>query len=219
MDRRGAVGRSDVIRALEKADIPELERVQNAVLPGSLPTLFGPRFFRLFYESLMADPRFLSSGFFWESRLGGFLTYTSDTAGLLGGAFRSRVVEYLWAVGVGALTRPSVLSATVKLLPGFFAPGSQAGSEVKAELLSFGVLPEYRRGSPLYAQQRVHVAAELMHRAFAELRSRGALKVKVYIQTEEANPAVNEFYRREGFRFVGRVRRFGVPCNLCTRDL
>jgi ribosomal protein S18 acetylase RimI-like enzyme len=208
-----------LIRALAQADIPELERVQNAVLPGSLPTLFGPRFFRLFYESLMADPRFLGRGFFWESSLGGFLTYTTDTAGMLGGAFRSRFAEYLWAVGMGVLTRPAALSATLKLLPGFFVPGSQPGSEVKAELLSFGVLPEYRRGSSLYLQHRVHVAAELLHGAFEDLRRKGALKVKVYIQTEDANASVNEFYRKEGFQCVGRVRRFGVPCNYCTRDL
>jgi ribosomal protein S18 acetylase RimI-like enzyme len=184
-----------------------------------LVALYGPRFFRLFYQSLMADPRFLSSGFFWESRMGGFLTYTTDTAGLLGRALRGRFVEYLWSVGVGALTRPSALSATVKLLPGVFAPAGQPGSEVKAELLSFGVLPEYRRGSSFHVQHGVRVAAELLHGAFEDLRRMGALKVKVYIQTEEANPAINEFYRREGFQLVGRVRRFGVPCNYCTRDL
>lgn len=208
-----------MIRPLTVADIPELERVQNLSLPGSLPTMYGPRFFRLYYESLMAEPQFLSGGFFWESRMAGFLTYTTDTAALLSRAFRGHLAAYVGAVGTGIAKRPSVLVTTLKLLPGFFLPGNQPGSDVLAELLSYGVLPEFRRGSEFFARQRVHVALELLHRAFRELREQGARQVKIFIQTEDVNAFINEFYRREGFRFVSRVRRFGVMCNYCVRDL
>lgn len=208
-----------MIRSLTAADIPELERVQNAALPGSLPTVYGPRFFRLYYESLMADAHFLSGGFFWESRLAGFLTYTTDTAALLSRAFRRNLARYVLAVGLGIARRPSSLAMTLKLLPDFFAPATQQGSDVPAELLSYGVLPEFRRRSEFFTRQRIHVALELLHRAFDDLREHGARRVKIFIQTEDVNPFINQFYRDEGFQLVGRARRFGMPCNYLVRDL
>lgn len=208
-----------MIRPLTVADIAELEQVQSTALPGSLPTRYGPRFFRLYYESLMADPRFLSGAYFWESRMAGFLTYTTDTAALLSSAFRQHLAAYVLAVGLGSLRHPSTVPMTLGLLPDFFAPSAQQGSDVPAELLSYGVLPEFRRRSEFFAQHRIHVALELLHRAFDELREHGARAVKIFIQLEESNPFINEFYRREGFQLQGRVRRFGMECNYLVRPL
>lgn len=193
--------------------------MQTTSLPGSLPTLYGPRFFRLYYQSLMADPRFLSSAFFWESRMAGFLTYTTDTAALLSTAFRGHLAGYILAVGLGMIRHPSTLGTTLRLLPDFFAPAAQQGSDVSAELLSYGVLPEFRRRSEFFAQHRIHVALELLHRAFDELRDRGSRAVKIFIQVEETNPFINQFYRNEGFQLQGRVRRFGVVSNHLVRPL
>jgi len=181
--------------------------------------MYGSRFFRLYYESLMADLRFLGNGFFWESRMAGFLTYSTDTAALLSAAFRGRVADYCVAVGLGIGAHPAALRTTLKLLPGFFFPGRQPGSEVPAELLSYGVLPEFRRHSEFFASQRIHVALELLHRAFSELREHGARQVKIFIQLEDTNAFINEFYRREGFQLLRRTRRFGMLCNYCVRDL
>lgn len=208
-----------MIRSLTVVDIPELECVQRESLPGSLPTLFGPRFFRLYYQSLMADPLFLSGGFFWESRLAGFLTYTTDTAALLSAAFRRHWAGYALAAGLGIARRPATLRTTLKLLPDLLAPQGQQGSDVPAELLSYGVLREFRRSSDFFARHRIHVALELLHRAFGELRGHGAKRVKIFIQTEDVNPFINQFYRGEGFQPVGRVRRFGMPCNYLVREL
>lgn len=208
-----------MIRSLTVADIAELEPVQRESLPGSLPTLFGPRFFRLYYQSLMADPRFLSAGFFWESRLAGFLTYTTDTAALLSAVFRRHWAGYALAVGLGIARRPGTLRTTLKLLPDLLAPLGQQGSDVPAELLSYGVLREFRRSSDFFARQRIHVALKLLHRAYDELRSHGAKRVKIFIQTEDVDPFINQFYRREGFQPMGLVRRFGMRCNYLVREL
>jgi GNAT superfamily N-acetyltransferase len=208
-----------LIRSLTVADITELESVQRESLPGSLPTLFGPRFFRLYYRSLMADPRFLSAGFFWESRLAGFLTYTTDTAALLSAAFRRHWAGYALAVGLGIARRPGTLRTTLKLLPGLLSLRGQQGSDVPAELLSYGVLREFRRSSDFFAEKHIHVARELLHRAFDELRGHGARRVKIFIQTEDVNPFINQFYREQGFQPVGRARRFGMPCNYLVREL
>ena len=151
--------------------------------------------------------------------MAGFLTYTTDTAALLSTAFRGHLASYFLAVGWGCLRHPSALSMTLRLLPDFFAPSGQQGSDVPAELISYGVLPEFRRRSEFFAQHRIHIALQLLHRAFDELRDRGARAVKIFIQVEETNPFINEFYRREGFQFQGRVRRFGVECNHMVRPL
>lgn len=208
-----------MLRRLTIADIPELERVQNQALPGSLPTIFGARFFRLYYASLMADSRFHSCGFFHDGRMAGFLTYTTDSGAMLRAAFGSHLAGYLWAVGTSLARQPAVIWTTLKLLPGLFAPGTQPGADVRAELLSYGVLPEFRRGSRYYAQRGVHVALELLHRAFADLREQGADRVKIFIQTEDVNAFINAFYAREGFRFVSRARRLGINCNYYIRKL
>jgi hypothetical protein len=81
------------------------------------------------------------------------------------------------------------------------------------------VLPEFRRRSEFFAQHRIHVALELLHRAFDELREHGARRVKIFIQTEDVNPFINQFYRDEGFQQVGCGRRFGMPCNYLVREL
>lgn len=167
----------------------------------------------------MAEPQFIGDGFFWESRMAGFLTYTTDSGALLPAALRHSFWQYGFTVAGSLLARPQRLRTVMSLLPGVLAPGSQPGRDVPAELLSFGVLREFRRGSEFYAKEKIHVALELLHRAFAELRARGARQVKIFIQPEEVNPFIHDFYRREGFRLVGDTRRLGVACTFMVRDL
>lgn len=205
-----------MIRKLTVADIPELERVQVATLPGSLPLAFGSRFFRVYCEALLADPRFFADGFFWEGRLAGFLTYTSDSSALLAAALRRRLAAFATSAAIGSLTSGTRMASALRALGGVLTAGREPGSDVRAELLSYGVLPEFRRASAFYAERRIHVAQELLHGAFANLYRAGAPSVKIFIQPD---PFIQRFYAREGFHYIGFVRRFGLHGQLGVREL
>ncbi len=205
-----------MIRPLTVADIPELERVQAATLPGSLPQAFGPRFFRVYMEALLADSRFFGDGFFWDDRMAGFLTYTSDSSALFRTALRRRFLAFATAAARGSLTSPTRMASALGALAGVLTAGREPGSDVLAELLSYGVLPEFRRSSAFFTEQGIHVSRELLHQAFANLYRAGAPSVKIFIQPD---PFIQSFYAREGFHYIGFVSRLGLHGRLGVRQL
>ena len=220
MHRRPRPGRQCyVIRPITALDVPEVVNVHTATLPGSLPAYFGPRFHRLYYTALLEDPRFFCDAFVWEGRVAGVLSYTSDSRSLFADALRRRFAAFAFAAGLGLLANPARFRAVIRLLPLMRGTEAGAGSEVPAELLSFGVLPEYRQSSEFFRSTGRHVARELMERSFVTLAGAGASSVKAFVEPEERNAAVNRYYQRLGFRLVCRTKRLGYEANDYLRNL
>ncbi|HEX5069210.1 MAG TPA: hypothetical protein VFV78_03255 [Vicinamibacterales bacterium] len=208
-----------MIRPLASADIPALEALQNGVLGGSLPTRFGGSFFRLFYNTLLADPRFICAGFFWDGRLVGFLSATTDSAAMFESAFRKSRWAFARTVLASIVARPSRLRTLASLLPALRSPQRELGERVRAELLSFGVEPAYRGQSTFFESTGRRVSRELLAFVYDGLRSRGVRRVSAFVRPEEVDSFVNEFYLRADFLLVRRTVRLGIACNWYVRDL
>jgi ribosomal protein S18 acetylase RimI-like enzyme len=208
-----------VIRPVTAVELPELVRVHCATLPGSLPTLFGDAFHRHYYQALLLDQDFFCDGFFYNGRMAGFLNYTTDSRRLFVHALRRRFLALGWAAAAGVLARPARLKTLLSVLPLARGAGTGTGDDVGAELLSFGVLPEFRRSSEWFRRQRRHVARELLDRAVDVLRQRDATLVKIFIQPEDVNPFVNRFYQEAGFRLMRATERFGIRANFYLKNL
>jgi hypothetical protein len=101
----------------------------------------------------------------------------------------------------------------------FSLGGRDVARGTPAELLSFGVLPEYRRSSEFFARHRIIIGDELLHHAYETLAAAGARGVRIYIPPEHARPFIHKYYREEGFQFVGETRRFGFASAVYVRPL
>jgi ribosomal protein S18 acetylase RimI-like enzyme len=134
-------------------------------------------------------------------------------------ALRRRFLALGWAAAAGVLARPARLKTLLSVLPLARGAGTGTGDDVGAELLSFGVLPEFRRSSEWFRRQRRHVARELLDRAVDVLRQRDATLVKIFIQPEDVNPFVNRFYQEAGFRLMRATERFGIRANFYLKNL
>lgn len=209
-----------MIRKLTRADIPELIAVHLATLPGTLPGRFGERFMELYYSSLLAQPAFFCDGYFHDSRLCGFLAYAGDSGAALGGALRSHFIQYSARLLAAVIARPARALTLLQVAGNLFSLGGRdAATDARAELLSFGVLPEFRRSSEFYARHKVVIGTELLHHAFDTLAAAGARAVRIYIPPERERPFIHKYYREEGFEFVGESPRFGFLSAVYVRQL
>ncbi len=211
-----------MIRRITREEIPELMRVQLLTLPGTLPGRFGDAFMSLYYRSLLERPQFFCDGFFWESRLCGFFAYSSDSGAALGGALRSHLPEYCLRLAAAVLRRPQRALPLLQVARNIFSLGGAAQpavANVRAELLSLGVLPEFRRSSPFGAKAKINIAAELLNHSFRTLAEAGERVVKVYVPPPAVNPFIHQYYQSLGFRLAGEERRFGAQTNIYVRDV
>ncbi|MCM8776636.1 MAG: GNAT family N-acetyltransferase, partial [Candidatus Omnitrophica bacterium] len=81
--------------------------------------------------------------------------------------------------------------------------------DVHAELISLGVLPEYR--TPEFeSRYGVHIAQALFDKAKETFRDWGISAFK--IMTVQTNEAAKKFYEKQGCRLIGTAEPFQTPC-------
>ena len=208
-----------IIGPIPESSLDDLLDVHEAALPGSIPTRFGRPFFRLYYEALMQDPDFFCVGAFIRSRLVGFFAFSSNSREGLRSAFRRWPLRFFRALARGLLERPSRCVTLWQIVAGSFTGGNEPGGDIRAELLSLGVLAEHRRSARPRDKREVPISHELVGHALNTLRERGVDRVKAFTKPEHEDPLANSFWVNQGFELVGRCRMFGHSANFYVRKL
>ncbi len=208
----------DGIRRLTPDDIGALLEIQEATLPDTMAARLGERFNVLYFRSVLEEPLCFVDGYYSDGRLVGFLAYSPAASEMLRRVVRRRRMRFAAATSAGLLLSPSSLGVVMRIVMAILARVPEPGSEIGAEMLSMGVLAEFRGRRDVHGRS-VRVAHDLVQHAFSVLCANGARKVKAFVKLEEADPVAKRFWLREGCTLAARARRFGIEAELLIKDL
>jgi ribosomal protein S18 acetylase RimI-like enzyme len=185
-----------------KSDLDQVIDLQIATLPSSMLTRLGPAFLRRFHEAALALPDSFA------------LVATSAHLPLVAFALATcNADEFEHAITRATLV-PMMLAllnpGRIRLIPGFAHRLFEHGPTVQmpGELLLLAVHPAYRRRG---------LAATLLTRIEASLRSQGLVEYRVAVRTHLED--ARAFYQTVGFREEGNFVVLGEPMTYLTRSL
>ena len=200
--------RARMIRPVKPDEVAALAQLQLDALPGSLPNRLGRRFLETYYRALLGDPAFFCDVYVVSGRLVGFFTYSSDAAGAFKRALHRHFASFAVAVVASVLTRPTRIPTLIRILRSL-APGyRELADDVPAEILSLGVLPEYRG---------ISIGRQLVEHALNVLDRRNVRRIKAATKIQAEDPRIYNFFARHGFRSIGTVMRHGGRRNMLIR--
>ncbi len=210
MTRRG-------VHRLTLDDLPVLLQIQAQTLPDTLSARLGSRFNALFHESMLADELYLCYAYFVDGAPVGYLSCTPDTQRLLRSAVRRRMPRYAATLAYALLSNPMIWGLASRIALSVVTGRGEPASDVRAEFLSIGVLSSFRGRQAAPDGTHMSVASTLLEHTLASLRERRSESVKACVTPDDG--AANGFYRKHGFDFRSRIRRFGLEANLYVRRL
>jgi len=183
----------------------------HAELLGHSPlVLMGPGFVENFYYSVLPAEGYISGSLAYvDDKPAGFIVATGDPNGFMSKAMRRYWLRISMILFKTVLRRPGSIAGLVE--------ASRIQSNVKAEnygpevgeLLSFGVLPEYRRRAFVKASG-FQIGADLLGRATASLAAEGKTRIRAIVDKD--NLEAQFFYRGQGWRVgLADVKGWSVP--------
>jgi ribosomal protein S18 acetylase RimI-like enzyme len=132
-----------------------------------------------------------------DERPAGFIVATHDSSGFMQAALRRRFLHVAWVLAWSVLRDPSRLGAimeAVRIMRGLPPPvPGQSGGEI----LSFGVLPEFR-ARDFVMRTRLRISQDLLNAAIEQLSRGGTERVRVIVDAD--NLEARLFYLGNGWR-------------------
>jgi ribosomal protein S18 acetylase RimI-like enzyme len=183
----------------------DLARLHCQLLPNSPISLLGPLFAKAFYYKLLPQQGLIWGAVAYVGRQPvGFIVATHDPENFMGQALRRHWLYLLWIVALSVLQNPIPRLAAVwealqimRHLPTLTIPDREA------ELLSFGVLENYRFAT--YGRQSGHhISGDLLNLLQQRLQALGLPSIRAVVDVD--NTAGRSFYRRVGWQ----LRRHGI---------
>jgi len=164
---------------------------------------------KIYYPTLLADLGSFVWIFLVEEKLAGYVAGTIDI---------QKLYQRLKDANFGLLLKLLAKTCTKKpkLILEFVntkrrLEQSYLKESTRAEILSLGVLPEYR-SEAFERTTKIHVATALFKKAVETFRDRGITQFKV--MTTQENEAANHFYEKQGCQRIGVAVPFHLPCNV-----
>lgn len=158
---------------------------------------FGERFY---YKTLVQEGYIRGLVAYVDGVPAGFVVATTDSAGFMGKALRRHPFRIGWLLGLSVLRDPRRLGAlweAWRIMRGQQAPVTQDA----AEILSFGVLPEFR-DRKFFQQTGIKISLDLMDAMICELSGDGVDTIRVVV--DEDNLQARLFYQAAGFALAGQ---------------
>lgn len=205
------------VHRLTLDDLPLLLQIQTRTLPDTLSARLGVPFNTLFHRSMLGEEQYLCFGYFVDGSLVGYLSCTPDTQRLLRSAVTHHMAQYFAALTYALVTNRRLWNLAARIAFSVATGRGEPVRDVHAELLSIGVLASFRGRRTGPRGEHVSVASALLQRALAALSQRGSAAVIACVTPDDA--VANGFYKKHGFAFRRRIRRFGLGANLYVRDL
>lgn len=175
-----------------KPDTASLGKLHRTLLPHSPAALLGPSFLSDFYYSkLPARGLIFGAVAYIDTEPAGFIVATADSAGFMHKGMRSDWPS-LALVGLKSVLSPRRLGAiweAAQIMRHLEAP---RGGQIVGELLSFGVLAQYR-GREFMRAQNLRIGLDLQRVAVDQVRARGVGVVRAIVDSD--NLEARLFYR------------------------
>jgi len=180
----------------------ELAGLHAALLPRSPVVKLGRGFMERFYYKLLPEQGYVFGALAWvEGKPGGFVSCTDDSDGFMSAAMRRHLFRLGWVLATSIAAAPARIAALWETWRIMNARDPGRSPEQAAEILSIGVLPEYRDAG-FKQRTGLHVARDLMLHAMERFKGRGARIVRLVVDAD--NTAAQRFYERLGWRLARR---------------
>ena len=175
-----------------------VSELHAALLPHSPVALLGPRFMtNFYYQNLMRDELILGMVALIDKRPAGFMIATADANGFMMAGIRRHGFRLAAVLLSGLIASPRRIASVWEALSIMRHMPPPEKEERIAELLSFGVLPEFR--SPAFIRSTgIHIARDLLHETMKLLEAQGVDTVRSLV--DEDNTAAKLFYHGAGWR-------------------
>ncbi|MEK7483713.1 MAG: hypothetical protein AABZ60_05200 [Planctomycetota bacterium] len=204
---------------LSPENIAEIAYLHQTILPKSPIPQLGQRFMlKFYYPNLLADAHSGGALFYFQQKPIGFISYTANAPRL----FR----EWLWKKGF-LLSKQMILTlienpqsmlpigAAILLIS---CHSKETQEPIESEILSFGVLPEYR-SLAFYQKEKIKVANELFQYAKSRLKQFGVKRFKLATNQSRDYIAPNIFYQNQGMNLLESKTIRGFNANIYVGEL
>jgi len=174
-------------------NVRDISELHAALLPASPITLLGRRFREQFYYKELPEMGLIFGAVAYVgSRAAGFVAATHDSNGFMAAALARMPLRVAWLVATALVADPRRILAVWETLR--IKRDRERSSEGlgKAEILSLGVLPEYRSHSGL------NIARDLVQSVMETFQASGAMRVCAVIDAD--NQPSLRFFEKLGFR-------------------
>lgn len=175
----------------------ELGSLHAELLAHSPVALLGPDFLRRFYYRVL--PRMglvFGQVAFVEGRPAGFIVATHDASGFMRTALRRQFVRIGFILLASVLRDPRRIGAIWEGLQILRGLPPQAPGQPQGEILSMGVLPEFRRREFL-VRTRLRIGQDLLAAVMKQMAARGVRRVRVIVDADNLEARV--FYSGQGW--------------------
>jgi hypothetical protein len=160
-----------VIVSLTLERVEEVADLHQRILPTSPIPCLGKRFMtRFYYPRLLADSHSFCELYEVEGKAVAFISYTCDSQSLFRNWIRRHSLSLAWHLGVTLCSAPQTLKTMIQALQLVRQHREETTEKIPAEILSFGVLPEYR-SLEFFQRTRKKIANELFAVAKKKLGS------------------------------------------------
>jgi ribosomal protein S18 acetylase RimI-like enzyme len=176
----------------------DLARLHQKLLPNSPISLLGPLFARSFYYKLLPQEGLIFGAIAYVNQQPiGFIVATHNAENFMRIALRRHWLYLTAIVGLSVLQNPVPrLGAVWEALQIMRHLPTLAIADREAELLSFGVLENYRF-SRFGRTSGHHVALDLFSTMTQQMASRGMTSIRAIVDVDNAPAQL--FYRRAGW--------------------
>lgn len=188
----------------------DLAALHAELLSHSPLVLMGREFVEEFYYTVLPAERLISGAIAYvDGKAAGFIVATDVPDGFMSQAMRKFWPRVCWIILKSVLRNPGRIRAIKEAY--------QIQSNVKAEqygsdtgeLLSLGVLPEFRTRS-FVKRTSIRIGADLLERCLEQLASAGKKRIRAIVDKD--NLEAQLFYRAQGWRVgLPNVKGWRVP--------
>ncbi len=167
-----------------RAEIEDAVRLHSDLLPQSPIVRLGLTFMRRFYyRRLVEDGLICADLYYSEGRPAGFIVYTKYPADFMTQGLRRHWVRLAGVMVRSLIRRPLLLAELLRVFSLMLHRKGQAGAVPQGEILSFGVIPEYR-GSAFVRRTHQHISLELFERAKEYFRRQNIPSFRMLLEAD-----------------------------------
>ena len=184
-----------MIVRMTMAHVNEVTAVHMSSFEGFFLSFLGPRFLRLYYESIVGYSGATGYVYVQDGHVMGFVCGTVSPSRFYRYLLRTRWWRFALAALGATLKRPAIIP---RLARAFLVPGQTSRRTDAATLTSIAVDP---------TAQSKGIGAKLVRAFLEDMRARGVKYVDLTTDRHD-NDKVNAFYQQQGFRCE---RTFATP--------
>ncbi|MBB6091660.1 ribosomal protein S18 acetylase RimI-like enzyme [Povalibacter uvarum] len=177
----------------------DLASLHGALLSHSPVALLGPDFMSRFYYSVLPRMGLISGAVaYMDDRPAGFIVVTDDSSGFMQQAIRRSLFRIGWVMATSVLKDPKRIAAVWEALQIMRnLPPPDPNAPQSGEVLSFGVMPEFR-AREFMIRTKLRISQDLLKSAMGQFADKKVTRARVIVDAD--NLEARLFYLGNGWQ-------------------